>query len=282
MLSRRRIVPDPSPGRRLVLMRRLGLGLGLLIAFAACAAPEFRLVSRFTPGEVREYRVAADAMVTISAAETTTTERTRLDARTRLVVEQSTSTSTTLTMTITPERVTRDGKPVEAPPTQRIRIEVGAGGEIDRVTPVEGTGQLDAAEIEDLVPLIGPPLPEGRVHLSDRWRRPLSVPSGAPAAFQDARLAALRVIEGYDCGIVSLSTRRPVVREREIAGTVLRLEGVEYASGEMAFAFREGFPVTLRSNGEARLAISEGPAAGGGVVIRATTVLTLLRRTVSD
>jgi hypothetical protein len=99
---------------------------------------------------------------------------------------------------------------------------------------------------------------------------------------QNARLAAVRVIDGYDCGIVALSTRRPVARVREIADTTLRLEGVEYAAGEIAFAFREGFPVSIRSNSEARLAISEGPAAGGGVVIHSTSVLTLLRRTLGS
>jgi hypothetical protein len=60
---------------------------------------------------------------------------------------------------------------------------------------------------------------------------------------------------------------------------MLRLEGVEFAAGETAFAFREGFPVSVRSDAEARLAVSGGPAEGGGVVIRSTSVLTLLRRT---
>lgn len=258
-------------------MRSLILLLGLLLACVACAAPDITLTSRFLPGEVREYRVVADAEVAISAAELTTTEGTHLEARTRVVVDQVTATATTLTMTITPLKLTRDGKPVDPPGEQRVRIEVGPDGQIDRVTPEEGTGALDPAEIEDLVPLIGPPLPAKRVHLADRWGRAIAGTSGT--GFQDARLAALRVVGGYDCGIVALSTRRPVVREREIAGRMLRLEGVEYAAGEIAFAFREGLPVTVRSNGEARLAISGGPAAGGAVVIRSNSVLTLVRRT---
>lgn len=253
----------------------------LLLGLAACTAPEIRLTSRFSSGEVRVYRVIADAEVTISAAELTTTERTRLEATTRVVVDQVTSTATMLTMTITPVRLTRDGKPVEAPPEQRVLIEVGRDGQVDRVTPAEGTGELDAAQIEDLVPLIGPPLPDRRVHIADRWTRTLPAATGA-SGIQDARLAALRVVSGYDCGIVAISTRRPVVREREVAGTALRLEGVEYAAGEIAFAFREGLPVTVRSNGEARLAISGGPAAGGGVVIKSNSVLTLIRRTGVD
>lgn len=262
-------------------MKRLGLALTLALLCSACAAPEFRLASRFAPGEIREYRLISDAAVTISAADQTSTEKTRLVARTRLVVERGVvGGGTTLTMTITPERLTRDGTAVERPPEQQVRIEVARDGDIDSLTPLEGTGELDAAEIEDLVPLIGPPLPGGRVHLTDRWSRELGGVPGVPTGVQNARLAALRVIDGYDCGIVALSTRRPVVRENDVAGTTVRLEGIEYAAGEIAFAFREGFPVTIRSNGEARLAISEGPAAGGGVVIRSTTALTLLRRTV--
>lgn len=260
-------------------MRRLTPLLGLTLALAACAAPEFRLSSRFSSGEVRVYRVIADAEVTIAAGQIASTERTRLEATTRVVVDELTATGATMTMTITPVRLTRDGKQVDAPSEQRVHIELSSDGQIEAVTPEGDTGALDAAEIEDLVPLIGPPLPAGRVHLTDRWSRSLpGIPDG-PSGVQHARLAALRVVGGFDCGIVALSTRRPVVREREIAGTTLRLEGVEYAAGEIAFAFREGFPVTVRSNGEARLAISGGPAEGGGVVIRSNSVLTLVRRT---
>jgi hypothetical protein len=260
-------------------MRRFGILIALALLNGACAAPELQLTSRFSPGEVRLYRVLADAEVTISIADATSTERTRLEATTRVTVEQVTEGVTTLGMTITPVHLTRDGRRIETPSEQEVRIEVGSDGQIDRVTSVEGTGELEAAEIEDLVPLIGPPLPAGRVHLADRWRRALPGPAGTPAGTQDARLAGLRVIDGYDCGIVALSTRRPIVQEREIAGNLFRLEGIEYAAGEIAFAFREGMPVTVRSNGEARLAISGAAAEGGGVVIRSNSVVTLLRRT---
>ena len=225
------------------------------------------------------YRVVADAVVSISAAQLTTTERTRLDATTRIVVQQETATSATLTMTITPIALTRDGRRADLPAEQSVSLEVARDGRISGVTPREGTGALDAAQIEDLVPLIGPPLPAGRVHLTDRWTRAIPSSTGSGTGVQDARLAAVRIVGGYDCGIVALSTRRPVVREREIAGTMLRLEGVEYAAGEMAFAFREGFPVSMRSRSEARLAVSGGPAAGGGVVVRTNSSLRLVRRT---
>jgi hypothetical protein len=87
------------------------------------------------------------------------------------------------------------------------------------------------------------------------------------------------VVRDYHCAIVAVSTRRPVVRERVIAETPLRLEGIEFASSEIAFAFREGLPITVASDSEARLGISGGAAQGGSVVISTTTTLTLQRRT---
>ncbi len=261
------------------MRRTAGLAIVSLAVAAACAAPEFRLASRFTQGEERVYQVVAVAEVSIAAADLRSTETTRLEATTRIHVDETGATGSVLTFTITPDRFTRDGQPVALPSEQRVRIRVSPDGRIGTVTPLEGTAELDAAEIEDLLPLIGPPLPGHRVHLADRWTRPIPAASGSPAGPQDARLAGLRVIDDYDCAIVALSTRRAVVREREVAGNLLRLEGVEYAAGEIAFAFREGLPVSVRSDGEARLAISQTTAAGGGVVIRSNSVLTLVRRT---
>jgi hypothetical protein len=61
----------------------------------------------------------------------------------------------------------------------------------------------------------------------------------------------------------------------------LRLDGVEYASGEISFAFAQGFPVSVKSDAEARLAVSGAGGQGGGVVISTVTTLTLTRRTLS-
>jgi hypothetical protein len=145
------------------------------------------------------------------------------------------------------------------------------------------------------VPLIGPPLPARRVHLGDRWSRTAALPAATPSATpmptpapsptpsgtpgtQDARLAALRVVSGYRCAIVAVSARRPVVRERTIGGSPLRLEGLEFSATEIAFAFREGFPASVASDSEARLHIAGGSAQGGSVVIATKTSLTVLRR----
>jgi hypothetical protein len=269
-------------GRRLAAVRRLGALLAaatLALGSGGCAAPEIRLRARFVPGEVRDYRLVSDARVEIAAAGTATTQRTRLEATTRIAVERVEGGVATVLLTISPRRLVRDGRAAEPPAEQRLRLRVAPDGRVVGVETAEAVPvALGAADAEDLVALIGPPLPPGRVRLASRWRRVPVGEDGRPAGLQEARLAALRVEQGRDCAIVALSTRRPVVREREISGTMLRLQGTEYAAGEMAFAFREGFPVRLGSDAEARLAIASGLGQGGSVVIRTTTALELASR----
>jgi hypothetical protein len=252
------------------------LCVGLL--FAACAAPEIRLQPRFATGEVRDYRLVADAVVRIDAATTSQVERSQLIANTRLAVESVTAGVATILLTITPRSLTRDGKRSDVPAAQQVRMTVAADGRVTDVTPLGQQTTLETADIEDLVPLIGPPVPRGRVHLADRWSRRSSV---SERGTQNARLAALRTVDGYDCAIVATSTRRPVSRERNLGGSTLRLDGVEYASGEISFAFAQGFPVSVKSDAEARLAVSGAGGQGGGVVISTVTTLTLTRRTLS-
>lgn len=278
---------------------------GLLLL--ACAAPEFDLRPRFRQGEVREYRLVADATVRISGGGNTTAERTHLLATTRLEVLETSSEATTLQLTIIARELTRDDKAAEPPGPQMIRLTVSSDGRISKVTTSGAApADLSSADVEDLVPLIGPPVPPRRVHLADRWdaappaidasptpspgvtAAPLpspttaATPSASPTAEGrlEARLAALRVVDRYDCAIVALSARRPVVRERVISGTPLRLEGLEFSAGEIAFAFREGLPITVRSQSEARLGISSVAGRSGSVVIETTTSLTLVRRIV--
>lgn len=251
---------------------------GAAILLFACAAPQIRIAPRFVTGEVRQYRLTSEAETRISATGFSSTETTRLDAITRIEVQESTLAGSVLLLTITPRRLTRNGETAEPPPEQRIRIEVEPGGTVKRVTTAEGTQELEAEELEDLAPLIGPPLPPGPVHLADRWTRTARSLEGTSPGVQRVRLAALRVVDGYNCAVLALSTRRAVARQRTVGGRALTLQGVEYAAGEITFAFREGFPVTVRSNGEARLAIAGEEAAGGAVVIKTETALTLVRR----
>jgi hypothetical protein len=267
------------------------------LTLAACAAPEFTLRPRFSAGERREYRLQADATVLITGSSASSTQRTTLRATTLLEVIDITNGVTTIALTLTPRSLLRDGRSADPPPAQKILITVGGDGRVRTVTtsgdrPVD----LESADVEDLVPLIGPPLPPRRVHLADRWTaQPAASPSPSPggsaspaptasstvaAPMQEARLASLGIVGGYDCAIVALSTRRPVTRDRVAGGTLLRLQGTEYAAGEIAFAFREGFPVSVRSSSEARLAVSSASGRGGSVVIETTTTLTLVRRSV--
>ena len=157
-------------------------------------------------------------------------------------------------------------------------MKVDPTGRVTEVTTAEGTPrEIEGADVEDLIPLIGPPAPARRVHLADRWTRSPLGSSSTPAGTVEARLAALRVVDERDCAIVSLSTRRPVSRRQTLGGVPLNLQGTEFAAGEIAFAFREGFPVTVRSDSEARLSIVGGPP-GSGVVIATKTAITLVKR----
>ena len=283
--------------RRLRAVRRAPIAwmLVLAAALAACAAPEFRLDARFRPGETRSYRLVADADVVITAGAASTSEHSHLVARASIDVLSVTPQGTTIMLTITAQTLTRDGKRTTVPPPQQVGLNVAPDGRVTQVTSEGQDLSLDAADIEDLVPLIGPPVPGHRVHLGDRWNaKPvLPTPSASPSASpspspsvsptpsnEEARLAALRVVDTYDCAIVAVSTRRPVVRNRLIGGQPLELDGVEFASTEIAFAFRLGFPVTVKSNSEARLHVAGGGAQGGSVDIATTTALTLLKRSV--
>ena len=278
MLSERSLRERPWQHPYTGRVRRVVILLCLGLVLAGCAAPEFRLQARFSPGEVRHYRLVADARVRVSAANASQVERSRLIADTRLEVEDLTGGVATVLLTITPRTLTRDGERAGVPASQQVRIRVSPEGRVTEVAPLGGAPQtLEATDIEDLVPLIGPPLPSGRVHLADRWSRR---PAGAASGFQNARLASLRVVDGFDCAVVATSTRRPVSRQRDIGGSPLTLRGIEYASGEIAFAFRHGLPVTVRSQAEARLAVSGAGGQGGGVVISTLTSLTLMRRTI--
>ena len=283
--------------RRLLPVRRAPIAwmLVLAAALASCAAPEFRMNARFRPGETRLYRLVADAQVAITAGAATTSEHSHLVAQASIDVVSVTPQGTTITLTITAQTLTRDGKRSTVPPPQEVGLNVAPDGRVTQVTSAGQDLSLDAADIEDLVPLIGPPVPDHRVHLGDRWRAlpvlatptPSTTPAAAPSpsasptpADEEARLAALRVVGGYDCAVVAVSTRRPVTRNRLIGGQPLELDGVEFAATEIAFAFRLGFPVTVKSDSEARLHVAGGGAQGGSVDISTTTALTLLRRTI--
>jgi hypothetical protein len=238
--------------------------------------------------------------VRTAAGGAATSERSLLVATTTVRVVETSVSGTTLTLTVSPRSLTRDGKASSLPAPQQIRIDVGADGVVRHVTTVGSQpAPVASTDVEDLVPLIGPPAPPGRPHLGDRWKpsrsepTPASSPTGSPVPtvsptptrsptatlVEEARFAALRVIEDYDCAVIAVSARRPVVRDRVIAGRALRLTGTEFAASEIAFAFREGVPVSVKSDSEARLAISGFAAEGGTVTVATKTSIVLQRRT---
>lgn len=261
-----------------MVVRRVAALLVLGLWLTGCATPEIRLAARFLPGEVRVYRLTDDTDLTVAARGLKTSER--LVAVSRIEVIQVSETGATLKLTVTARSLTVDGRRAPPPPEEEVVFEVARDGTISKVTSVGGVpSRPGGPEVEDLVPLVGPPFPPGRTRLTDRWRAELASPEGAPPGIQLARLDALRVVNGFRCAVVSLSTRRPIAGEREIGGTALRLEGIEYGAGEVAFAFREGFPVRVALESEAHLAISGGAAEGGRILLTRSATLTLVSST---
>jgi hypothetical protein len=261
-------------------VRRIAVLVVGAVMIASCAAPEIRLSPRFHTGEVRDYRLKADAEITIKVQGPARHLRSSLDADTKLEVTSVEGGITSITLTVTPRTLTRDGKPADLGPPQEVRMKVDPTGRVTEVTTGEDAGsrEIEGAEVEDLIPLIGPPAPAGPVHLADHWARaPIGAASPIPTGTVEARLAALSVSHDLDCAVVSLSTHRPVSRRQTVGGVPLSLQGTEYAAGEIAFAFREGFPVSVSSDSEARLSIAGGPP-GSGVVLLTKTAITLVRR----
>ena len=164
-------------------MRRAAIAsllLGLIVS--ACAAPNFDLSPRFLSGEVRVYTLVADATVRIAAGQASTSEKSHLVATTTIRVEDIAAGVTTLTLTVAARSLVRDGKAAQVPAPQEIRMTVSADGRVTQVTGVGSSpASIEAADVEDLVPLIGPPLPPAPVHLGDRWTRATGTLAPSPS-----------------------------------------------------------------------------------------------------
>lgn len=255
-------------------MRRLAATTVLAIATVACATPAIRLEPRYAAGEVRTYRLIADAETRIDVEGLRSTERTRLVATSRLEVTRAAADGATLAVRLTPTRFERDGRPVELPPRQEAVVEVGPDGALRSVTSVGGVPVEQAAEanVEALVPLLGAGYPSGRVRLGSRWTSEL--PDGRGT--QRGRVAALRFVDGERAAIIALATRRVLELARPISGAELRLRGTETSAAEIAFAFDRGLPVRVTSEGEARMEVEGGSRRPGSVVIVTETELRLI------
>lgn len=256
-------------------MRRAALSFALAATAAACATPDIRLALRFRAGEVRTYRLATIADTRIGVEERTTLDRIEITATARVEVLEVGPDSTSLRVTVTPQRLERSGRSGAPPPPQQADVILSPEGAVRAVTAVGGLPPaLSDVSVADVAPLLGLALPRGRVHIGDRWTRRLP----GPDTVQRGRVAALRVERGFDAAIVALETRRPLARSRTFEGLTLGLRGTEVSSTEVAFAFREGLPVRITSDGRARLRVEGGPARGTLVTITTRTELALLSR----
>lgn len=251
-------------------MRRL-LPFLLASLLSACATPPLRLSPRFTVGDARTYSMVARATTAVDVAGLARTDATVLRARSMIEVTAIEGDEVTVRLTLTPTAFTRAGRPVEQPAEQRAELVLGFDGAVRRISSIGGLSPTIAGQdIADLAPVIGVPLPSGRVRLGARLPRP-SGPN-VPPIYQ-GRVAGLRDVDGRDCAIISLGTRRPISRQREIEGQTVRLDGTESASSIIAFAFRDGYPVAITTDAEGTFTVA---GAQGTVVITTHTTLTLV------
>lgn len=251
--------------------RTLTAAIVSLVSLAACATPPIRLAPRFSVGSSRTYALRAAAETTAGAAGITRSERTVLTGRSTIEVLSVQGDEATLRLTLTPTSFTRDGRAVTTPAEQRAELVAGPDGSIRRILTVGGLPvSIAGADIADLAPIVGIALPTSRVRIG----RPLPTPTGSavPAIYQ-GRVDGVRVIDGYDCAIVELGTRRAIDRQRDIGGQQIRLEGTESAHSRIAFAFRAGFPVEIATDAEGVFDVAQ---AQGTVTIVTHTTLRLL------
>lgn len=251
--------------------------LALSLVAQGCAVPQIRLIHRFRPGEARTYRLVATADARIVAGATRRSERTTLEAVSRISVIAAGREGATLRLSVEPTLLRSGGREATPPAPQEAEVVVGPDGAIRAVRSIGGLPAGLSADLDDLGPLLSTPLPTGVLHLGDRWRRSTEGAGGRPG-LQRGRLAALRIEEGYDCAIVALELRRPIERSRAFGGIELRLVGNETSAVEIAFAFRDGFPVRVSSVGEGTFGIAGVAGARGTVRLRTETSLRLVGR----
>jgi hypothetical protein len=261
-------------------VRRLAtvsLVLVLGLALAACATPPIRLSQAWRLGDERTYLLTADATTTVDVTGTPTIQHTTLRARSVLTVVGVEAGETRVRLRLEPEAFAIDGVPQDRP-SQEVELVVGPAGDVVRVESVGGLPADLVGDVEDLAPLLGAPLPTELLHLGDRWERPVTPPEGTGLAVgrQVGRVGALRVVGGRDCAIIRLTMRRPIARNRTVGGQQLALVGNEFSASEIAFAFRDGFPMRIDTEAEGRFrAISQGFVAGSVEIVQ-TSALRLL------
>jgi hypothetical protein len=221
---------------------------------------------------VRTYRLRSEATTTIRIGERPRVERTVLAARSTLEVLGAEGEEAIVRMMVAPQRLERDGVALTLPDEQRADLAVGPDGAVRRVTSIGGLPpDLGGGDLSDVVSLLGESLPGERLHLGSSWQRSVG------RADQRGRVTAFRVVGGYDCAMVIVGTRRPIVRDRTVRGQRVRAAGTEVGASEIAFALREGFPVEIRWSARAALRVTDGTASGTTLEIESRSELVLER-----
>jgi hypothetical protein len=240
----------------------------------SCATPPLRLSPHFTVGEARTYRLRADASTIATLGDTTRRNNTHLEAKSTLEVLSISGDEATIKLTLTPTKLLQDGANATPPGAQEAELVVGPDGGVRRVTSVNRLPvSVVGGDLEDLAPVIGLALPTQRVRIG----APLPVPSTDSGSFT-GRVSGVRVIDDLDCAILTIGRARPLTRQREIGGQQVSLEGTEYSTTTVAFAFKAGFPVDIDTTAEGHFSVPSGAVAGTTVTINSTTRLSYLPR----
>jgi len=243
-------------------------------ALSACATPPIRLAPAFPLGAVRVYSLSIRG-VTAAEDRPGVREETSLEARWTVEVLEVDGDASTLRLTLTPLRFLRDGRETDLD-EQSVRAVVGPDGTV-RSVEAEGGIVSEVLQPDEIVPLLGQPLPTEELHVGSRWSRALATAGTVGPVEQTGRLSALRVEEGYDTAVVIVGTHRPLTITRQVGEQPVTLAGDEVSTSEIAFALREGFPVVITTHARGRFEVQGfGTPTGGAFTIETERVLRLL------
>lgn len=249
--------------------------VALAVLPVACASPRPVIEPAMPDGQQRLYRLVADARTTFAVPGLGEDDRTVLHADVSITIGRAEG-APSATLTFTPTRFERNGRTAEPPPAQTARIGFDERGRVTDIASPDGGELPFGGSADDLGTIFGSTIARGPVRVADRWSSDLG-----NGGVRRSRVAALRWVQDYRCAIVESAVTRPVERERETAGTVLRLAGTEAANVTTAFAFDAGFPVSVEAIAAGTFTVAGAPQQGT-VSIESTTTLTLVTPTATE
>lgn len=254
-------------------MSRLAPALAALaLSLVACAQPVIRLTPVYAPGEERVYLLSAEVTSTLDTGGQRRVERSQIDGRSTMRVKAVEGDEATIELTLAFDRFLRNGRPERYDP-QTAEVIVSGDGSVRRVQEVGGLPpEVTGVNVEGFARRLSVALPPQSLRLGQRWREQ------APDESRAGRLRALRVVDGRDCAVASVTTVRSVNRLSEDAGEQVALGGTETTQSEVVFAFRDGFPVSVRSDTEGRFDIASPSLGGGSLRILSRSTMTLSSR----